>query len=184
MVNVLIAYASTHGQTARICRRIADVLQADDLDVDLCDLGAGEDPDPEPHDGVIVAASVHRGSHQSEVIGWVERHRAGLAGKPSAFVSVSLTAAEDTDEARTVTQGLIDGFVGETGWTPDRTASVAGALQYLEYDFFTRTLMRLLMRRGGHPTDASHDYDYTDWDAVARFGEDFDALVKGAATHS
>lgn len=177
MVNVLIAYASTHGHTAKICRRIADVLQRDDFDVDLCDIGAGDDPDPSQHDGVIVAASIHREAHQPEAIAWVKRHGAGLAEKPSAFVSVSLTAAEDTDEARTVTQGLIDSFTAETGLTPDRAVSVAGALQYLEYDFFTRTLMRLLMRRGGHPTDASQDYDYTDWDAVAQFADEFDKTV-------
>ena len=33
------------------------------------------------------------------------------------------------------------------------------------------------MRRGGHPTDTSHDYDYTDWEAVERFGREFAALV-------
>lgn len=27
-----------------------------------------------------------------------------------------------------------------------------------------------LMRHMGRPTDASHDYDYTDWDAVDRLG--------------
>ena len=36
-------------------------------------------------------------------------------------------------------------------------------ISYREYDVFTRQLRRLLMRRMGHPTDASHDYDYTDW---------------------
>lgn len=30
--------------------------------------------------------------------------------------------------------------------------------------------MRLLMRKDHHPTDASRDYDYTDWDAVDAFG--------------
>ena len=47
---------------------------------------------------------------------------------------------------------------------------IAGALQYREYDVFTRTLMRLKMRSGGHPTDPSHDHEYTDWDSVERFG--------------
>jgi len=29
----------------------------------------------------------------------------------------------------------------------------------------------------GHPTDASHDYDYTDWDAVDRLGREFAELA-------
>ena len=44
--------------------------------------------------------------------------------------------------------------------------SFAGALQYREYDLMTRLVMRVLMRRGEHPTDVAHDYDYTDWDSV------------------
>ena len=79
---VLIAYASTHGHTAKICRRIADVLQANDLGVDLCDLAAGEAPDPGQHDGVIVAASIHRATHQPEVISWLKRHQADLPHCP------------------------------------------------------------------------------------------------------
>ena len=58
---------------------------------------------------------------------------------------------------------------------------MAGALQYLEYDAFTKTLMRLMMKRGGHPTDTSHDYDYKDWDAVSALGREFaDGLQAGA----
>ena len=57
--------------------------------------------------------------------------------------------------------------------------SFAGALQYLEYDFFTR----LMMHRGGHPTDTARDHDYTDWDAVWRLGEQVvAALPAGMAT--
>jgi hypothetical protein len=47
MTNVLVTYASTNGHTAKISRRIADVLQSDDLDVDLRDLGADDSPDPQ-----------------------------------------------------------------------------------------------------------------------------------------
>jgi menaquinone-dependent protoporphyrinogen oxidase len=173
MTNVLIAYASTHGHTGKVCRRIADRLQAADLDVDLCDLAEGDWPDPAAHDAVIVAASVHRGNHQRTAIDWVKQHAIGLADKHTLFVSVSLTAAEDTEESQKVTRDLIDSFTEETGWTPGRAVSVAGALQYREYDFFTRTLMRLLMRHEGHPTDTSRDYDYTDWDAVEQLGDDF-----------
>ena len=27
-----------------------------------------------------------------------------------------------------------------------------------------------MMKHGGHPTDTSRDHDFTDWDAVERFG--------------
>src|SRR5829696_2883120 len=49
----------------------------------------------------------------------------------------------------------IDALVEKTGWTPASTATFAGALQYREYDFVTRLMMRLLMRHMHHETDAS-----------------------------
>ena len=61
----------------------------------------------------------------------------------------------------------------------DAVDPVAGALQYREYDVFARLLMRMMMRRGGHPTDIPHDYDYTDWDTIERFGQEFAALLPG-----
>ncbi len=93
---------------------------------------------------------------------------------------MSLSAAEDSDEARAAARSrCIDEFCDETGWTPGRCEPIAGSLQYREYDVFTRQLMRLLMKRMGHPTDASHDYDYTDWDAVDRLGVEIAGLARG-----
>ena len=43
----------------------------------------------------------------------------------------------------------------------------------------TRLLMRMLMRRGDHPTDVTRDYDYTDWEAVEAFTRRFAAMVAG-----
>ena len=37
--------------------------------------------------------------------------------------------------------------------------------------------MRLLMRRMPHPTDASRDYDYTDWDAVGLWAHEFAGMI-------
>jgi menaquinone-dependent protoporphyrinogen oxidase len=72
----------------------------------------------------------------------------------------------------------------QTGWTPTRTERIAGCLQYREYDVFTRQLMRLLMRRMGHPTDVSRDYDYTDWDAVDRVGRELATMAAPAVPAS
>jgi menaquinone-dependent protoporphyrinogen oxidase len=140
------------------------------LEVDLRDVAGAAGADPARYGVVVVGASLHKEHHQKEVAEWVIDRREALDQLPTVFVSVSLSAAEDTDEARAGTQRCIDEFCDQTGWTPSRTEAVAGCLQYREYDPFTRQLMRLLMRHMGHPTDASRDYDYTDWDAVDRLG--------------
>jgi menaquinone-dependent protoporphyrinogen oxidase len=183
-MNVLVVYASTHGHTAKIAARIARTLEGDGAAVAVHPVS--DAPDPHGFGAVVLGASIHAGHHQKELIAWAERHRGALARVPSAFFSVCLTAADDTEESRTATRAYEDEVVERTGWTPGRITTFAGALQYREYDFPTRLLMRLLMRRGGHPTDASRDYDYTDWDAVDAFARavaaDASSAPRGATT--
>jgi menaquinone-dependent protoporphyrinogen oxidase len=179
--NALVVYASTHGHTARIAARIADSLRAEGLEVDVRDVTSADDAEPGRYDLVVVGASLHKEHHQKAIVDWVRARHEALARRPSAFFSVSLSAAEDSDESRTATTRCIDELCAQTGWTPTRTAPIAGCLQYREYDVFTRQLMRLLMKRMGHPTDASHDYDYTDWAAVDRFGRELAQLAGVAA---
>ena len=177
MKPILVLYASTHGHTAKIAARIAEALEHAGAAVDLRRADRKHDPSPSGYAAVIAGGSIHAGHHQRELVAWSRRHAASLSTMPSAFFSVSLSAADDTDEARAAARKYVDDFVEETGWTPRRTASFAGALQYLEYDFFTRLLIKMMMHKGGHPTDSSQDYDYTDWDAVRRFGGEVAAMV-------
>jgi menaquinone-dependent protoporphyrinogen oxidase len=182
--DALVVYASTHGHTAKIAARVAAEMREQGLEVDLRDVAHADDAKPGRYDLVVVGASLHEGHHQKQIVEWVHERRAALAHVRAVFFSVSLSAAEDSDEARAATARCIDEFCAETGWTPDRSERIAGCLQYREYDPFTRQLMRLMMHRGGHPTDASHDYDYTDWDAVARFGREIANVAEGGLVSS
>jgi menaquinone-dependent protoporphyrinogen oxidase len=177
MPQALLLYATTHGHSAKIAGRVAETLRQNGVDVDVLDVKSAGDPDPREFDAVIVAASLHAGHHQRPIVDWVKSHRDELAGLPTAFLSVSLTAAEDSEEARAATRKCIEDFQDETGWSAGVTEAVAGSLQYREYDVFTRLLMRLKMRHGGHETDTGQDYEYTDWDALERFAVDFASQV-------
>ena len=177
MPDVLTVFASKHGHTQKVAMRVARALEQDGVRTHLFDAGSPTLPVPGDYDGVIVGASIHAGHHQRAIVDWAERNRTTLGAMPSAFFSVCLTAADDTDESRAATRKYVDDFVEATGWTPRKSATFAGALQYREYDFMTRLLVRLMMHKGGHPTDVSQDYDYTDWEAVDRFAHEFTALL-------
>jgi menaquinone-dependent protoporphyrinogen oxidase len=41
-------------------------------------------------------------------------------------------------------------------------------------------MMRSIEKRQGGDTDTSHDYDYTDWDAVEGFAQDVHAMAASA----
>jgi menaquinone-dependent protoporphyrinogen oxidase len=169
MARFLLAYASTHGHTAKIAARIADGLREAGHRVVVDDDVGRTNPEIAGFDAVVVGASIHNGHFQSELVAWASRRGTPLTLRPSAFFSVCLTAAEDTDESLQATSDYLDDFEERTGWTPRLRTTFAGALQYREYDFATRLVMRLMMQRAHHPADTSRDFDYTDWDAVDAF---------------
>lgn len=180
---VLVLYASTHGHTAKIAERIGTTLDACGAVAHVRDIHEyGAHADLRKYDAAIVGASVHAGHHQSEVLDWVRHHHTRLSSMPSAFFSVSLTAADDADEARSAVQEAIDDVLDATGWTPRETIAFAGALQFEEYNLPTRVIMRLVARRIEHqtgtPVDVHQDTDYTDWAAVDRFAEAFAASLQ------
>ena len=176
----LVVYASTHGHTAKIAARLAEAMRTQGLEVDVRDVKSVADLRPGRYELVVAAGSLHKEHHQKELFDWVAANHQALSQMPSVFVSVSLTAADDSGESRAATKRCIDEFTAGTGWTPSRSEAIAGSLQYREYDFFTRQLRRLLMKHMGHPTDTSHDYDYTDWEGVDRLGAELAALAPGS----
>ena len=173
---ILIVYASTHGQTVKIADHIGATLRADGAQADV--RAVHDAPaDIAGYDGVIVGASVHSGKHQSEILDWLGVRWEALNELPSAFFSVSLAAADDTDEAREETRRLIEDVLELTGWTPHTTTAIAGALQFSKYNLATRVLMRLIVRRHDSAVDLHQDTEYTNWDAVDRFAHAFAQTV-------
>ena len=158
MSSVLIAFATTHGHTRKVAERIAEVLEREGLTADLREVKAAVELDLRGYDGVIAGGSIHAGHHQRAIVDWAKGHATALSGMPSACSSRSPWAGGGGHGrvAGEATRKYIDDFLDDTGWMPSATESIAGALQYREYDFATRLLMRLLMKRGGHPTDSSH----------------------------
>jgi menaquinone-dependent protoporphyrinogen oxidase len=177
MSRILVAYASTHGHTGKVAAHVAAAARDAGATVELLDLAGLAHAEPTEYDAIVLGGSIHAGKHQRELVEWATAHNAALNALPSAFFTVCLTAAEDSVESRDATAEYIEHFVRASGWTPAITATFAGALQYREYDFMTRLLVRLLMRSRGRPTDANRDYEYTDWDAAADFGRACAALA-------
>jgi menaquinone-dependent protoporphyrinogen oxidase len=171
-VRILIVYGTTEGQTEKIARDAKAHLAAAGHEIQAVDADDIQtDFDIFPFDAAIIAASVHQWQHQTNVVDFVIKHREWLEGKPTAFISVSLSEAfeDDRDEAR----AYIDQFIDETGWTPGKTLSLAGALRYKEYDFMRRWVMRWMAGAKGAPTDTTKDYEYTDWEQLHAFLDDF-----------
>src|SRR3954452_1879891 len=94
----LVVYASTHGHTAKIAGRLVDAMRGEGAGVDLLDVSSAADAYPGSYDLVVVAASIHKEHHQKEIVTWVAARREALHETRNAFLSVSLSAAENTAE--------------------------------------------------------------------------------------
>jgi menaquinone-dependent protoporphyrinogen oxidase len=78
----------------------------------------------------------------------------------------------------------MNGFLAETGWKPSVTKVVAGALPYTRYNWFIRRVMKRIAAKAGGDTDATRDYEYTDWQDLRGFTEQFGLLVARPVTAS
>jgi menaquinone-dependent protoporphyrinogen oxidase len=174
VTRIMIAYATSEGHTARIAGCIADVIRSEGYEPVPVEIKRSGAPAPDGYDAVIVGASVHAGRHQASIRDFVRKHRAALERVPSAFFSVSLSAAGSTSKAREEAEGCVEQFVRQTGWRPGRVGFFAGALLYTRYGFVMRWVMkRITIAKGSPDTDTSRDYVYTDWDGVKRFAAEF-----------
>jgi menaquinone-dependent protoporphyrinogen oxidase len=174
MANVVVVYATREGQTAKIAQRIAIALRENQHTVELIDAEhASPQLELERFDAAIVGAPIHVGGYPRSVARFVKNNRAFLESVPSAFFSVGLAVASRTTDGRGATLSLVEKFLAKTGWRPRRVELVAGALPYSKYNFLIRFVMRRIAAKEGGDTDTSRDYEYTDWEAVARFALDF-----------
>lgn len=181
MARILIVYGTTEGHTAGIVARMAEAIRSKGHEAELQDSRAVlKKVIEEQYDGVIVGGSVHAGDHQASLREFVKGNRALLERVPSAFFSVSLAAADSDADANAEKQAVVEKFIRETGWTPSRVEYIAGALVYTQYNIFIRHMMKLIVRRQGRTElDTSRDFDFTDYEAVARFASDFAGAAAG-----
>jgi menaquinone-dependent protoporphyrinogen oxidase len=170
-MKILAVYGSEYGQAEAVLRRVGGMLEESGHAVSVFK----GDAVPgglvlEDFDAVLVAASIIQGKYQRYVREFVRRHLGVLAGRPTAFISVSGSSPESSPEWRAAAVKYAESFLRETGWSPRWTATFAGALRYPRYGLVTRWVMKMISARYGGPTDTSREFEFTDWEAVDRFG--------------
>jgi menaquinone-dependent protoporphyrinogen oxidase len=164
-----VLYHSKYGQTEKIARRIGDVLQSKQISVDIIDSSNAQvSIDLTPYDLVLIGAPIYAGRHSKRVAKFVHNNLAQLSKTTNGFFSVSLSAFGDQSQRKDATL-CMKNFLRKTGWVPTTKQIFAGELAYRKYSWFTRWLMKRIMRKTGGDIDTSQDYEYTDWDQVDQF---------------
>jgi menaquinone-dependent protoporphyrinogen oxidase len=171
---VPVFFATTEGQTRRIAQRLATVFHGHGIDSRAIDVAgpAAALVDWTKVRGALVGASLHIGKHQKAADRFVLAYASDLNAVPSAFFSVSLSAASKNEKEVDTAESLARAFPAARGWTPELIVSLAGRLAYREYGLLIRWVMRQIARKEGAPTDTSRDYELTDWTQVEQLAHE------------
>jgi menaquinone-dependent protoporphyrinogen oxidase len=170
MAHILIMYSSTDGQTLKICQRLQQVIAQQNHQVTLVSVTDAGNVDIKPFDKIVIGASIRYGRHSPQVYDFIKTNQKILDSKPSAFFSVNVVArkpAKNTPE----TNPYMKKFRKKTAWHANELAVFAGKIDYQKYSFSDRHLIRFIMWLTKGPTQLNTNIEFTDWEAVAAFGQ-------------
>jgi menaquinone-dependent protoporphyrinogen oxidase len=174
-----VFFATREGQAERVAQRVARDLRERNLHVDIIDVkDVRGSIDWCAYNAAFVIASVHAGHHEKEMIAFVRHYRDELDERHAPFLSLTLSQAGAELPGNTLVQRetargdalkMITGFMKDTGWHPEHTMPVAGALMYSKYNFIVKWVMKRIAHKAGFDGPANRDYEFTNWPAVDRF---------------
>jgi menaquinone-dependent protoporphyrinogen oxidase len=179
MGDILTVFGTGEGQTAKVAEHIDATLRArghatttvnvreTDADLNVDDFGA-----------VLVGASIHLGRQQKAVRRFVEANRDALATKPNDFFQVSGSSGEGTERGVAEAARYVDEFIKATNWHPNRIGLFGGALRFSEWGCLMSTLVKFVARADSSGTNPLADVEYTDWEEVEAFADEFATFVE------
>lgn len=172
-MSVLVLYATVEGHSRKIAEHAAAQLEKMGHGVVLGDVREPGFAVPGRFGAVLLCAPIHLGRYPDSVARFIIDWKAALAEVPTALVSVTLAIRSDSPEERAEAEGFPAKLEKKTGFHIAKVHHAAGALKYLEYDFFRRMLMRQIAAKEGGPVDTTRDHEFTDWGALDTFLQEF-----------
>ena len=170
MSSFLIIYSTSDGHTKIICQRIKNFLNDGNL-VELLSLEDAKKFNISNFEKVIIGASIRYGKHSKELYKFINLNKNILNQKKSAFFSVNVVARKP-DKNTAETNPYIRKFLKISKWKPNRIRVFAGKVDYPNYKFFDKYIIKFIMFITKGPTDTSQSYEFTDWSKVDNFSEE------------
>ena len=168
MSKIVMIYSTTDGQTKRILEYIK--VELGGSDVEISSISRANELELTNFDKVVLGASIRYGKHKPEVFDFVKSQRETLEEKETFFFSVNVVARKP-DKNTPATNPYMIKFLEKTSWKPDFTEVFAGMVNYPEYNFLDKNIIRFIMYLTKGPTDVSRRYEFTDWGSVKKFAE-------------
>jgi menaquinone-dependent protoporphyrinogen oxidase len=175
MKRIAVVVWSRYGQTYKIAERTAEVLRQRGFEPEIYSLSTRPMPaiDLSLFEGVVLGCPIYAAKYAKEMVEWTTANAAQLNANPCAFFSVGLQAASQGAEGHEAERAVRTSFLDSTGLNTDLHTSIAGALNYPDYNVLVRWVMKRLATQHGWPLDTSQSYEMTDWAEVDAFADRF-----------
>ena len=169
MEKYLIIYSTTDGHTKKICDYIVSILN-DSSHTKLISLNQAFDENLMMFDRIVIGASIRYGKHKKELYKFIKKNISVLETKKNAFFSVNAVARK-LEKNTPETNPYIIKFLKKIDWVPKKIEVFAGKIDYPNYKFFDKYVIKFIMWTSKGPTDTSKTYEFTDWNRVEAFSK-------------
>ena len=170
----LIIYSSTDGQTKKICEKIKENLPSGNK-FKLISLDEALNFNLEKCEKIIIGASIRYGRHNKKVLDFIIKNKNILDLKKTAFFSVNVVARKE-EKSTPETNPYVLSFLKKTNWKPNKLSVFAGKVDYPNYNFINKTVIRFIMMITKGPTDINNSYEFTNWENVRKFAKEVEKL--------
>tara|TARA_B100000965_G_scaffold403253_1_gene430949 strand:+ start:1065 stop:1583 length:519 start_codon:yes stop_codon:yes gene_type:complete len=170
MYNTLIIYSTTDGHTETICRRISNFLNSKN-EIKIISLDEATKIDLTSFNKIIIGASIRYGKHSKKLYKFITINKSVLDQKQSIFFSVNVVARKP-EKNTPETNPYIKKFLKISNWKPKKIGVFAGRVDYPNYGFFDKYVIKFIMFLTNGPTDTSQSYEFTDWSKVDEFARE------------
>ena len=162
----IFIYSSSNGQSLKICETLNEEKESLILNIDRLN-----SVNLDNFDQIIIGASVKYGDHNKKIYNFVKNNKILLKRKKTVFFSVNATARKSEKNTPNTNPYIIK-FLKKTNWKPDHIGVFAGKIDYPNYNFLEKYIIKFIMWITNGPTDTTKTYEFTDWDAVKKFSRE------------
>ena len=120
---------------------------------------------------IVVGASIRYGKHKPEVYKFIKDNLEVLDVKKNAFFSVNVVARKP-EKNTPDTNPYMQKFLELSKWSPKNLSVFAGKIDYPQYKFVDKQMIRFIMWMTKGPTDINGTFEFTDWKKVESFAKE------------
>ena len=164
MRNIFI-YSTSNGQSLKICNALNQNKESLIIDIDKIKTVKLDE-----FDQIIIGASVKYGDHNKKIYEFIKNNKILLETKKTSFFSVNATARK-SEKNKPETNPYVIKFLKKTNWTPDNIGVFAGKIDFPNYNFLEKYIIKVIMWITNGPTDTSKTFEFTDWEDVKKFSD-------------